>query len=72
MYLSSSAALDALSLPLDEDPFSGVEVDAAEFDLDLRVVEAAYPIAKLLCDTSDQCGSTCSGSACNTSPNGPF
>ena len=50
----------------------GADAGDAEFELDLRVVEAAFPIAKLLCDTSDQCGSTCSGSACNTSPNGPF
>lgn len=46
--------------------------DEAEFDLDLRVVEAAYPIAKLMCDTSDNCGSTCSGSACNTAAYDPF
>jgi len=43
-----------------------------EFDLDLRVIEADYPLAKLLCDTSDQCGSTCSGSACNSSAYEPF
>ena len=43
-----------------------------EFDLDLRVVEPAFPVAKLMCDTSDNCGSTCSGSACNTSANDPF
>lgn len=42
-----------------------------EFDLDLRVIEASYPIAKLLCDTSDGCGSTCSGSACNSNANNP-
>ncbi|WP_395111274.1 FxLD family lanthipeptide [Actinomadura sp. SCN-SB] len=48
----------------------GVAVD--EFDLDLRVVEAAYPIAKLMCDTGDGCGSSCSGSACNTAANDPF
>lgn len=50
-----------------------VEVDGFddEFDLDLRVIETAYPIAKLSCDTSDNCGSTCSGSACNSSANNP-
>lgn len=52
-----------------------VEVDGFdnEFDLDLRVIETAYPIAKftLLCDTSDNCGSTCSGSACNSTANNP-
>lgn len=42
-----------------------------EFDLDLRVIETAYPIAKLRCDTSDNCGGTCSGSACNTNANNP-
>lgn len=42
-----------------------------EFDLDLRVIETAYPIAHLPCDTSDNCGSTCSGSACNTNANNP-
>lgn len=46
--------------------------DAAEFDLDLRVIEAAYPIAKLMCDTSDNCGGTCSGSACGGAANDPF
>jgi FxLD family lantipeptide len=45
--------------------------DEAEFSLDLRVIEAAYPIAKLGCDTSDGCGSTCSGSACNSRANDP-
>jgi FxLD family lantipeptide len=42
-----------------------------EFHLDLRVIETAYPIANLPCDTSDNCGSTCSGSACNTTANNP-
>jgi len=51
-----------------------VEVDGFddEFDLDLRVIETAYPIAKLSCDTSDNCGSTCSGSACNSNANNSF
>jgi FxLD family lantipeptide len=48
------------------------EIGEDEFELDLHVVEAAYPIAKLMCDTSDQCGSTCSGSACNSSANAPY
>jgi FxLD family lantipeptide len=26
----------------------------------------------MMCDTSDNCGSTCSTSACNTSSNDPF
>lgn len=71
MYQSSLATIDALSSASDGFPGSA-GFDDAEFELDLRVVESAYPIAKLLCDTSDQCGSTCSGSACNTSANGPF
>lgn len=58
------------SLMIVEDP--PVLLDDAEFELDLKVVEAAYPIAKLTCDTSDQCGQTCSGSACNTAANDPF
>jgi FxLD family lantipeptide len=45
--------------------------DEGEFALDLRVIEAAYPITKLTCDTSDGCGSTCSGSACNSTANNP-
>ncbi len=45
--------------------------DEAEFVLDLRVIEAAYPIAKPRCDTSDGCGSTCSGSACTSKANDP-
>jgi len=49
---------------------SGIDFDA-EFSLDLRVIEAAHPIGKLLCDTSDGCGSTCSGSACNSNANNP-
>ena len=41
------------------------DLDEDDFRLDLRVVEAAHPIAKLSCDTSDGCGATCSGSACS-------
>lgn len=52
-------------------PVDTVDLDA-EFELDMRVVEATYPIAVLSCDTSDNCGSTCSGSACNSSMNDPF
>jgi FxLD family lantipeptide len=48
-----------------------VEFDEDDFRLDLRVVEAAHPIAKLSCDTSDGCGQTCSGSACNSQANNP-
>ncbi|MGH3865768.1 MAG: FxLD family lanthipeptide [Pseudonocardiaceae bacterium] len=37
---------------------------AEEFALDVRVIEAAQPVANLLLSTSDNCGSTCSGTAC--------
>ncbi|MET9959471.1 FxLD family lanthipeptide [Streptomyces sp. NPDC006326] len=36
---------------------------ASEFDLDVRVVEAGAPIASLLQDTGDGCGSTCANGA---------
>jgi FxLD family lantipeptide len=71
MYRSTLATLDTLPPAADGLP-GGAGFGDDEFELDLRVIESAYPIAKLLCDTSDQCGSTCSGSACNTSANGPF
>jgi FxLD family lantipeptide len=38
-----------------------------EFDLDMRVVEATTPLTIMMCDTSDNCGSTCGTSACSTS-----
>jgi FxLD family lantipeptide len=38
--------------------------DDADFALDLHVVEAAEPIAALQQSTSDNCGSTCTGTAC--------
>ncbi|MGW6412842.1 FxLD family lanthipeptide [Streptomyces vinaceus] len=34
-----------------------------EFKLDVRVVESGAPIANLLQDTSDNCGSTCANGA---------
>lgn len=37
-----------------------------EFTLDVRVVEAGLPVGDLLRDTSDNCGSTCSGTACSS------
>lgn len=43
----------------------------SEFSLDFQVIEAAYPLAKLSCDTSDGCGQTCSTSACNSQANNP-
>lgn len=42
-----------------------------EFTLDVRVVEAVQPVGSLLLSTSDNCGSTCSGSACNSSTSYP-
>lgn len=46
-------------------------VHEGEFSLDFQVIEAAYPLAKLSCDTSDGCGQTCSTSACNSQANNP-
>jgi FxLD family lantipeptide len=43
-----------------------------EFTLDLRVIESITPLITMMCDTSDGCGSTCSGSACATNSNDPF
>ncbi|TMR90635.1 FxLD family lanthipeptide [Nonomuraea basaltis] len=42
-----------------------VTISDAEFDLDMRVIEASFPIPVLACDTSDNCGSSCGG-ACAT------
>lgn len=50
------------------DNVSGFE---EEFALDVRVVEAQQPVASLLLDTSDGCGSTCSGSACTSFTDDP-
>lgn len=47
------------------------DVDS-EFELDLRVIEDSLPLAKMSCDTSDNCGSTCSGSACNSRTGEPL
>jgi FxLD family lantipeptide len=46
------------------------DVDA-EFDLDVRVVEAGEPVGALLRSTDDNCGSTCSGTACVTNVANP-
>lgn len=37
-----------------------------EFELDVRVIEAGLPVRDLMRDTSDNCGSTCSGTACTS------
>ncbi|WP_322769613.1 FxLD family lanthipeptide [Frankia sp. Cr1] len=42
-----------------------------DFVLDMRVIESTTPLVVMMCDTSDNCGSTCEGSACNTSSNDP-
>jgi FxLD family lantipeptide len=42
-----------------------------DFTLDVRVIEAAVPIPDLLRSTSDNCGSTCSGTACTTFTSDP-
>ncbi len=47
------------------------DVDS-EFELDLRVIEDSLPLTKMSCDTSDNCGETCSGSACNSLAENPF
>jgi FxLD family lantipeptide len=47
-------------------------LDDSEFELDLRVIESTAPFVTMLCDTSDNCGSTCSTTACNTVSNDPF
>ncbi|KOX23806.1 FxLD family lanthipeptide [Nocardiopsis sp. NRRL B-16309] len=56
------------SMALAEQPapsFGAVEDD---FSLDVRVVVAAHPVGKLMCNTGDGCGNTCQGSAsaCNS------
>ncbi|WP_218125593.1 FxLD family lanthipeptide [Sinosporangium album] len=42
---------------------AGIGALEEEFILDVRVVEAAQPVAGLLRSTSDNCGSTCEGTA---------
>lgn len=42
-----------------------------DFVLDMRVIESTTPLVVMMCDTSDNCGSTCAGSACNSSSNDP-
>ncbi|GAB3943602.1 hypothetical protein GCM10029976_066460 [Kribbella albertanoniae] len=42
-----------------------------EFDLEMRVFESGEPIAALLRNTDDNCGSTCVGTACPTNVANP-
>lgn len=37
-----------------------------EFTLDVSVVAAGLPLAKMSCDTSDNCGGSTCGSACTS------
>ncbi|MGQ0776868.1 MAG: FxLD family lanthipeptide [Pseudonocardiales bacterium] len=46
------------------------EVD--EFSLDLRVIADSLPLAKMECDTSDNCGGTTCGSACTSNAAAPL
>lgn len=43
-----------------------------DFVLDMRVIESTTPLVTMMCDTSDNCGSTCENSACITGSNDPF
>ncbi|MFE7558139.1 FxLD family lanthipeptide [Kitasatospora sp. NPDC057500] len=47
-----------------EAPPAPVSMSGSDFDLDVRIVEGADPVAALLRSTDDNCGSTCDGSAC--------
>jgi FxLD family lantipeptide len=51
-------------------PLSG-GLDMAEFSLDVRVLEASAPVAELMRSTSDNCGSSCSGTACTSFTDDP-
>lgn len=44
-----------------------------DFTLDVRVIVASHPIAKLECNTDDNCGNTCTNgaSACDSSSEDP-
>jgi FxLD family lantipeptide len=51
---------------------AALEIDADDdFELDMRVVEAATPLVVMMCATDDGCGSTCGTSACSTSSYDP-
>jgi FxLD family lantipeptide len=53
--------MSALSVDLDD-----------EFTLDLRIIEDILPLAKISCDTSDNCGGTTCGSACTSQAQSPL
>jgi FxLD family lantipeptide len=60
-----TAVLDAPTTP-----DTGV-VTNDDFELYMRVVEAATKPEVFMCNTNDGCGSTCSTSACSTSSYDP-
>lgn len=53
-------------------PTTTETADDEEFTLDMRVIEAVTPLVTMMCDTSDNCGSTCENSACVSGSNDPF
>ncbi len=57
----------ALTMPADAET-----ADDDEFTLDMRIIEAVTPLVTMMCDTSDNCGSTCENSACASGSNDPF
>jgi FxLD family lantipeptide len=54
-----------------DEPATFEAADDDDFELDMRVVEAATPLVVMMCSTSDGCGSTCGTSACSTSSYDP-
>ncbi|EHR52398.1 hypothetical protein SacmaDRAFT_4205 [Saccharomonospora marina XMU15] len=54
---SEDAEISALASPAEE---------SDEFSLDLTVIADSLPLAKMSCDTSDNCGGTTCGSACTS------
>jgi FxLD family lantipeptide len=47
------------------DPVTAAELDDADFDLDVRIIESGPVVPDLMRNTDDGCGSTC-GSACTS------
>jgi FxLD family lantipeptide len=60
----------ALAVEPAESPDTAIE--DSDFELDLRVVVATTPLAIVMCQTNDGCGSTCATSACSTASNDPY
>lgn len=60
------------ALPIDPLELEDAAVDDAEFEFDMRVVEASTRLVAMMCDTNDGCGSTCATSACSTASNDPL